>query len=333
MPLRGGYNATGGRRLVGLDAIHFHFSSVVAMRFIAPFVALASAAQVNSSTGVARCTKADLEAFHAAVVATPAYPACVADVGLTVDQFNFEQVVMNSTDVDKLLASANCAALYHNAQSLSAPCLELQLFHGISWDMAAAVLKVASYPKVSDKCNKNSLFAAFAPLIFDENVYACLQDAELHVNDLNDGKRFQKKDQLPTIDQIERVRNSTACRAVYAKAEDVLVTLPHCQFDKSNGTDIHILEALSFDVLVDWIEFGIRVNSEAKHGNFPPVALSLAAHFGYAPVTDTSNHSVAAVPLYMAVGAFLAVVAMYVAQQRKQGYEPIRGPASSHVVK
>ncbi|KAF0719214.1 Aste57867_1193 [Aphanomyces stellatus] len=306
------------------------------MKFVAPIVALAAASHDSSVHGspnlvlngreVAHCTKPQVEAWQASVVASAAFAPCLADAGVSANATS-----LSPTAEAKLVASTNCQTLYTDAQALAATqdCFEFDVFQNVTWRMVTPILDMAVVPHVSDKCDKQQLVKSFLPLVFSPHAGPCLADIGLSPTELlaaaaaGDDDDVIQRDQVPaSIDQLEAVRHSADCRAWYGDIHAAVEAFPHCAVDK-NGTDIHVFGKLPFDTLLDWAELGVTLENASFVTHSSHAALQLAA--SYVHHDTPSSSSPAFVAGYMAAGAIVAAVAVLVYQRRQPaaGYETI----------
>ncbi|OQR96770.1 hypothetical protein ACHHYP_13635 [Achlya hypogyna] len=269
--------------------------------------ALLAFATVAAATQAEHCTKADFEAIgnlHGAH-----YAACTADLGLTPAEADKLKVVTDA-QAQAFIKSDNCKALYGDMQeaAIANGCLELSYAKDITWSMVTSMLEIASYPKVSARCDAADLQKAMVPLFQDQNIMPCFSATGLYAN------LFTKT--MPTEDQITAIGENSFCRALYNDAIGLVKGLPHCTFD-NGGNDVHAFAKLDFDSFVAWAHLG----SEFLHEQVAPQLMTLAMSAIAPPAPASESHTLL-VGGSVAAGFLLAVVAMYA--HKKVTQEPAR---------
>ncbi|KAG9409795.1 hypothetical protein AC1031_020106 [Aphanomyces cochlioides] len=259
------------------------------------------------SPDVVHCNKTQYNEVKVTVSTSANLAPCAEDIGVSPD------VLLNgkieNEALAKVKASNACEHLYADVQVASAgkDCIELDAFQNITWTMATALVDMGTLPKASTPCDKKKVVQSLMRLVFNPHLFPCLDDIGLN------------------HDFFELARSSDECRAVADELGASTAAFPHCSID-SNGTDIHVFEAITFDVLVDWIEFGIKLQAFA-HGAAPSVLNLMAAQLSNA-IHEGESLSMTAAIGFMAVGALIAVAAMQKWRRSSAGYVPI-GPTSA----
>ncbi|CAK4811316.1 unnamed protein product [Aphanomyces euteiches] len=274
------------------------------------------------SPDVVHCSKTQYNEVKLAVSTSANLVPCAEAIGISPD------VLLNGKIENEALAKAKasnaCEHLYADVQVASAgkDCIELDAFQNITWTMASALVDMGTLPKASTPCDKKKVVQSLMKLLFNPHLFPCFDDVGLYHDFVFS---YRSSSYLPSVEQFELARSSDECRAVVKELGASIAAFPHCSID-SNGTDIQVFEAISFDVLMDWIEFGIKLQAFA-HGAAPSVPNLMAAQMSNATHEGESLSMTAAIG-FMAVGALIAVAAIHKRRRSSAGYVPI-GPTSA----
>ncbi|KAF0719215.1 Aste57867_1194 [Aphanomyces stellatus] len=268
------------------------------MKTTALFVATAVAAA--AATNVTHCTEADYQKVQAASETWTSWNFmwCKGDLGLTTEQFNNQNTTLTVKQAQTFATSSSCQKFYGNLQKNAAKqnCLELNLLQNVSWSMVSSLMSMEAVPKVNTTCSKMDLARGFGNLAVNPNSFSCLGAS------IKDAFR-----QLPNAKQVANFRANPSCASVFASLQTIVGQMPHCSID-GNGTDIHVLQNITWNTTLDWLDF---VNSI-------PVDATAATTFAfkYMPQTHAANSMIVACGAMIA-GAVVVLVAVTIYNARK----------------
>ncbi|KDO30911.1 hypothetical protein SPRG_04814 [Saprolegnia parasitica CBS 223.65] len=211
------------------------------------------------------CDRPTLTRFLAKAGALPQAQSCATDANMTVADATSAKVP-TATQVQAIERSSNCRDWLTQLEALAGneTCIELQLLMRVSWDMATAYLKVASYPLADDACPPTQVQAAISSLFTNANLMPCLSVSGLY-------STFAMRTP-PSQGQLEQARTNRYCQGLYVDLQALATTFPNCNLDQQGvHMNVHALSNVSFDTVVDWGELA----AAAVAAN--PGPLSLAA--------------------------------------------------------
>ncbi|KAG9409794.1 hypothetical protein AC1031_020105 [Aphanomyces cochlioides] len=256
------------------------------------------------SSDVVHCNKTQYDEVKVAVSTSANLALCAEAIGVTPD------VLLNgkieNEALGKVKGSDACEHLYVDIQVASAgkDCIELDAFQNITWTMATALVDMGALPKASTPCDKKKILQLF--MLLPEPAFLVLVPP------------FRGLSDLPSVEQLEVVRSSNECRAIANELDSSIAAFPHCSID-SNGTDIHVFEVITFDVLVDWMEFSVNLQTHAR-GVGPSMLSSMTSQLSNATHAGEFLSMAAAIGC-MVVGALVAVMRKW--RSSSAGYVPI----------